>query len=423
MDEDGKVVGAGSPTPAPTTTWPPPIARAEALADAQLSRARGGARRRTARRTPPARSPRCGGRCASSSRWRGSTQLAPALRRAGADRARRRRGRRRRRWTALFEADRRRPTRRLRRRWPTTARASSATWWAARILTDAEDAAPQARAVLRAWRSAPTTGPSSRSRTPRRRRRRRAVAPGAERAGSSRVSPESARRSERLGGARQGARSTSRAWWAPATAARGCRSPRSTIRSEILCHGLGAHALFPETRTVLDIGGQDTKAIQVDGDGVVTSFQMNDRCAAGLRPLPRLHRRRDEPRHPRAGAAGAAGHAGGEDQLHLHGVRRASSCARGCRWARSARTSCSGLHRAIVLRAMSLLARSGGVSRRSSPSPAAWRATRRWCSELDDLVGKHYGERTLNIHTDSIYTGALGAALFAQRGEPRHEAR
>ena len=57
--------------------------------------------------------------------------------------------------------------------------------------------------------------------------------------------------------------------------------PEGQIRSEILCHGLGAHALFPGTRTVLDIGGQDTKAIQVDERGIVTSFQMNDRCAAG----------------------------------------------------------------------------------------------------------------------------------------------
>ena len=40
--------------------------------------------------------------------------------------------------------------------------------------------------------------------------------------------------------------------------------PEEDIRSEILCHGLGAHALFPGTRTILDIGGQDTKAIQVD---------------------------------------------------------------------------------------------------------------------------------------------------------------
>ena len=53
------------------------------------------------------------------------------------------------------------------------------------------------------------------------------------------------------------------------------------IRSEILCHGLGAHVMYPGTATVLDIGGQDTKAIQVDPHGIVESFQMNDRCAAG----------------------------------------------------------------------------------------------------------------------------------------------
>ena len=53
------------------------------------------------------------------------------------------------------------------------------------------------------------------------------------------------------------------------------------IRSEILCHGLGAHVMYPGTATVLDIGGQDTKAIQVDRQGIVESFQMNDRCAAG----------------------------------------------------------------------------------------------------------------------------------------------
>jgi len=53
------------------------------------------------------------------------------------------------------------------------------------------------------------------------------------------------------------------------------------IRSEILCHGLGAHMMYPNTRTVLDIGGQDTKGIQVDANGIVENFQMNDRCAAG----------------------------------------------------------------------------------------------------------------------------------------------
>jgi benzoyl-CoA reductase subunit A len=57
--------------------------------------------------------------------------------------------------------------------------------------------------------------------------------------------------------------------------------PEDCIMSEILCHAYGAHAIFPNTRTVLDIGGQDTKAIQVDKHGLVTSFHMNDRCAAG----------------------------------------------------------------------------------------------------------------------------------------------
>ncbi|HFQ16051.1 MAG TPA: benzoyl-CoA reductase subunit A, partial [Rhodobacteraceae bacterium] len=57
--------------------------------------------------------------------------------------------------------------------------------------------------------------------------------------------------------------------------------PKEHIRSEILCHGLGAHMMYEGTRTVLDIGGQDTKGIQVDENGIVENFQMNDRCAAG----------------------------------------------------------------------------------------------------------------------------------------------
>ncbi|HRP95884.1 MAG TPA: BadF/BadG/BcrA/BcrD ATPase family protein, partial [Rhodocyclaceae bacterium] len=52
--------------------------------------------------------------------------------------------------------------------------------------------------------------------------------------------------------------------------------PKEHIRSEILCHGLGAHLMYPATRTVLDIGGQDTKGIQIDEKGIVVNFQMND---------------------------------------------------------------------------------------------------------------------------------------------------
>jgi benzoyl-CoA reductase subunit A len=82
----------------------------------------------------------------------------------------------------------------------------------------------------------------------------------------------------------------------------------------------------------------------------------------------------------------------------------------------------AGLHRAIILRAMSLLARSGGVSEEFTftggvaKNAAAVRA-------LSELVAANYGEKTTNISADSIYTGALGAALFACRDADRSAER
>ena len=51
--------------------------------------------------------------------------------------------------------------------------------------------------------------------------------------------------------------------------------------TEITCHARGAHWLDPEVRTIIDIGGQDSKVICVDEDGHVLNFVMNDKCAAG----------------------------------------------------------------------------------------------------------------------------------------------
>ncbi len=51
--------------------------------------------------------------------------------------------------------------------------------------------------------------------------------------------------------------------------------------TEITCHAKGAHYLYPEARTVIDIGGQDSKAISIDENGKVIQFVMNDKCAAG----------------------------------------------------------------------------------------------------------------------------------------------
>ena len=50
--------------------------------------------------------------------------------------------------------------------------------------------------------------------------------------------------------------------------------------SELSCHAKGAHFLFPEVHTVIDIGGQDVKVLEIE-NGVMTNFAMNDKCAAG----------------------------------------------------------------------------------------------------------------------------------------------
>jgi len=189
--------------------------------------------------------------------------------------------------------------------------------------------------------------------------------------------------------------------------------PKEQIRSEILCHGLGAHILFPATRTVLDIGGQDTKAIQVDEDGIVTSFQMNDRCAAGCgRYLGYIADEMNIGLHELGPLA----------QTSTRSVRINSTCTVFAGAELRERMSLgekredilNGLHRAIMLRAMSLLARSGGIREEFTftggvaRNPAAVAA-------LTELCDENYGHRTLNISSDSIYTGALGAAHFALR--------
>ena len=51
--------------------------------------------------------------------------------------------------------------------------------------------------------------------------------------------------------------------------------------TEIICHGVGAHFMNPEVKGVIDIGGQDSKAILLNKNGNIENFAMNDKCAAG----------------------------------------------------------------------------------------------------------------------------------------------
>ena len=190
------------------------------------------------------------------------------------------------------------------------------------------------------------------------------------------------------------------------------------IRSEILCHGLGAHIMYNGTRTVLDIGGQDTKAIQVDPDGIVQNFQMNDRCAAGcgrylgyiademkigLHELGPMALRAKKTVRINSTCTVFAG-AELRDRLAL-GEDRSDILA--------------GLHRSIILRAMSIIARSGGITDQFTftggvaKNEAAVKA-------LQALVEENYGKVTININPDSIYTGALGASTFAYQAVMEH---
>ncbi|MFQ5982406.1 MAG: benzoyl-CoA reductase subunit A [Woeseiaceae bacterium] len=185
------------------------------------------------------------------------------------------------------------------------------------------------------------------------------------------------------------------------------------IRSEILCHGLGAHIMYPKTATVLDIGGQDTKAIQVDPNGIVESFQMNDRCAAGcgrylgyiademnlglheLGPMAMQSKRKVRINSTCTVFAGAEL----RDRLSM-GEKREDIVA--------------GLHRAIILRAMSILSRSGGI-RDEFTFTGGVAKNEAAVAVLKELAFENYGEVTMNVNPDSIYTGALGASIFAQR--------
>ena len=185
------------------------------------------------------------------------------------------------------------------------------------------------------------------------------------------------------------------------------------IRSEILCHGLGAHVMYPSTATVLDIGGQDTKAIQVDPQGIVESFQMNDRCAAGCgRYLGYIADEMNMGLHELGPLAMKATKtvrinstctvfAGAElrDRLSL-GEKREDIMA--------------GLHRAIILRALSILARSGGV-RNEFTFTGGVAKNEAAVKSLTELIEENYGKLKINIDPDSIYTGALGGATFAWR--------
>ena len=205
---------------------------------------------------------------------------------------------------------------------------------------------------------------------------------------------------------------------APATAGSACRSPKGRSAPRSSATASAPTRCSRGTRTVLDIGGQDTKAIQVDEQGIVTSFQMNDRCAAGCgRYLGYIADEMNLGLHE-LGPARLRVDGAGAHQLDLHGVRRrrAARAAVARREARGHPRRPAPRHhpaRDVAARALGrrqrrvhVHGRRGARTRpRSARCAAWWRRTT--------------ASSTINISPDSIYTGALGAALFALRDAGR----
>jgi (R)-2-hydroxyacyl-CoA dehydratese activating ATPase len=175
--------------------------------------------------------------------------------------------------------------------------------------------------------------------------------------------------------------------------------------TEISCHARGAARMFPHTRTVLDMGGQDTKAICVDPRGQVLDFCMNDKCAAGTG------------RFLQAAAVALEiplGELGARALAAEKAVKITTTCtvfaesevlswlARG----KKVEDILLGVHRSIGTRSMALLRRvgvksevtfTGGVSRNVG-----------MVAVLNEALNLQ-----MNVSEESHFMGALGAALFA----------
>jgi predicted CoA-substrate-specific enzyme activase len=179
----------------------------------------------------------------------------------------------------------------------------------------------------------------------------------------------------------------------------------NTQVTEISCHGRGAVHMFPKTQTVVDMGGQDTKAIRVSPIGEIVAFCMNDKCAAGTGRF--------------LGAAASAldiplDQLGPTALGHTKAVRISTTCtvfaeSEVLSWlgkGKKVEDILWGVHESIASRSAGLLRRvgieeevtfTGGVTRNTAMVEAL--------QERLDI--------SLNISDDSHYMGALGAALFA----------
>lgn len=179
--------------------------------------------------------------------------------------------------------------------------------------------------------------------------------------------------------------------------------------SEISCHGMGVHYLDADTRTIIDIGGQDSKAIKVDVDtGKVTDFIMNDKCAAGTGRF--LEKVASILECPTEKLGSLALKSQKEVEISSQCVVFAESEIISLRASgEKVEDIAAGIHHAAASRVCTLVKRvgleaglqfSGGVSDNIGMKKA-----------MEDILG----EKIKVLPLDMIYAGALGAAIYAMK--------
>lgn len=182
--------------------------------------------------------------------------------------------------------------------------------------------------------------------------------------------------------------------------------------TEISCHAKGAHALFPRTHTVLDMGGQDTKAIRINERGEVVDFSMNDKCAAGTGRFIE-------------GSARVLGlslaQIGDLSLRSSNPVKVSATCAvfaetetqEQLAWGNKLEDVLYGIHESIATRAIGLLRRVGIESELTFTGGVSQNPGMVRCLEEQLNQKLNHGEMT-------NYCGALGAAMFAREKYEAH---
>ena len=176
--------------------------------------------------------------------------------------------------------------------------------------------------------------------------------------------------------------------------------------TEITCHARGAHFLNPEVRTVIDIGGQDSKVIRLDENGAVANFVMNDKCAAGTGRFLEMMARTMEMSLDDMGKSGLS---------YKEDITISSMCTV---FAESEVVSLiaqnkatddivHGLNKAVASKTAALAKRVGGEERYMMTGGVS--KNQGLVKTLEEKLGT-----TLVISDKAQICGALGAALFAK---------